>query len=258
MCAAFRGDTCRRRLLLRDDGLELELAKLHVGAQSEERAGSGDERRVGGERHVATLHELDDLVFLALVLELHALGIEVEGGVGVVVEVHVHLVAHLAVHVEVDLLVEVHRGGLAVADGQRGVVDVLERGAELELGGSLRLDAHAARTEDLLGRSQVEVHVGEVELLLALRLYHLLVLAAPEVAHELALAPLEVLAEVHHDGGAHIGAANLVADDVAVDGVVVLHRLLHVLGPLQVGGALVEVVLGDGDGALYLPPGVEQ
>ena len=52
------------------------------------------ERRVGGERHVAALDELDDLVLLAVILQLHVLRVEVEGGVGVVVEVHVHLVAH--------------------------------------------------------------------------------------------------------------------------------------------------------------------
>ena len=74
----------------------------------------------------------------------------------------------------------------------------------------------------------------------------------------MALTPSEILIEVHHDGSAHIGAANLVADDVAVDGVVILHRLLHVLGTLQVGRALVQVVVGDGDGALNLPAGVEQ
>ena len=79
--------------------------------------------------------------------------VEVEGGIGVVVQVHVHLVAHSSIHVHIDFLIEIHAGGLAVAHGQRRVVDVLHRGTELQLGRSLGLDTHAALTENLLGRT---------------------------------------------------------------------------------------------------------
>ena len=116
--AASAGDARRRSLLLRDDRLQLELAKLPVAADAEECRSTVYERRVAGEGDVARLYELDDLVFLAVVLQLHVLRVEVEGGVGVVVEVHVHLVAHLAVDTEVDLLVEVHLRRLTVADGE--------------------------------------------------------------------------------------------------------------------------------------------
>ena len=231
--AAFRRHARGVRLLLRDDGLEFQLAKLHVGAEAEEGTGAGDERGVAGERDVAAFDELDDFVFLAFVFQLHALGVEVESGVGVVVDVHVHLVAYLAVDAEVDFLVEVKGGGLAVADGQRGVVDVLERGAKLQFRRSLGLDAHAARAEDFLGRAEVEMHVGEVELLLPLALGDFFVLRLEKLVHGAALAPLEILVVGHHRGRPYIGASHLVADDVAVEGVVVLHRLLHVLRALE-------------------------
>ena len=232
--ASLRRHALRRRFLLRQDGLQLQFAKLHIGAHTEEAAGTADERRVGGERHVACLHELDDLVFLAVVLQLHVLRVVVEGGVGVVVEVHVHLVAHLSVDVEVDLLIKLHHRGLAVADGQRGVVHTLLVDAKLQLGSSLRAHSDASGTEDFLGRSQVEVHVGEVKFLLSLGLVYLVVLLAVVGTSLVELAPCHVLGRRHHDGSREPCAAQLVADDVAVQRVVVLHVVFHVVGALQV------------------------
>ena len=117
LLTALRTDALRRTLLLRGDQLQLEFAELHVGTQTEQTAGALDERGIGGERDVARLDELDNLILLAVVLQLHVLRIVVEGGVGVVVEVHVHLVAYLTVHAEVNLLVEVHRRLVPAPDG---------------------------------------------------------------------------------------------------------------------------------------------
>ena len=237
LLATLGGDALVGRLLLREHRLELQAAKLEVGADTEEAACALYEGIVGGEGDIASLNESHHLVLLAVILEFEVLRVEVEGGVGVVVEVHVDLVADLAIDVEVDLLVEVHRRGLAVADGERRVVDVLQRRTKLQFGGTLCLDTYAARAEDLLCWSEIEVHVGEVKLLLALLLENLLVLLAIEVGPALSLAPHPVLVWSHHDRRTDVGATDLVADDIAVDGVVVLHRLLHILRPLQVGGA---------------------
>ena len=176
LCTALCRHALGCRLLLRGNELELELAKLQVGAQAKERGRALDQRRVAGERHVTGLNELYDLVFLAVILELEVLRVEVEGGVGVVVKVHVDLVANLSVDVEVYLLVKVDIGCLAVSDGQRRVVDVLHRGAKLQFCRSLGLYAHAAGAENLFGGTEVEVHVGKVEFLLALGLVNLVVL----------------------------------------------------------------------------------
>ena len=141
--------------------MQFQFAKLHVSADTKQARGSFYQRVVRGEAYISALHQFDDFVFLAVILQFHVLCVEVKGGIRVVVQVHVHLVAHLAVHVQVDFLVEVKTGGLAVTDRQRGVVDVLHRGTQFQFGCSLRLNAHAARAEDLLGRTQVEVHVGK-------------------------------------------------------------------------------------------------
>ena len=251
-------NTLRCRLLLRGHQLQLQLAELQVGAESEEARRTLDKTGVGGERNVSAFHELHNLVFLSVVFQLQVLRVEVHRGLGVVVQVQVHLVAHSTVHAQVDLLVEVHRGRLAVANGQRGVLDVLHRGSELQLGGSLRLDAHATRTEYLLGRTEFEVHVGEVELLLALRLVDLVVLRTEELAQLLLRGVVHILLGRHHDGSRQPRVSNLVAYDVAVDGVVVLHLLLHVLRTRQVHRILPQVVVGDGGCSLDGPTRMEQ
>ena len=150
LCAAFRGDALRGRLLLRQHRLQLQLAELHVGTDAEKAAGTLHQRVVRGEGDVAGLDELDNLVLLAVVLQLQVLCVEVEGGVGVVVEVEVHLVADLGIGTEVDFLVEVEARGLTVTDRQRGVVDVLQRSTHLQLGRSLCLHTHTARAKDFL------------------------------------------------------------------------------------------------------------
>lgn len=91
---------------LRSYHLQLEFAKLHIGSNTKQTAGAFDERRVGREGDVARLNEFDDFIFLAVVLQFHVLCIEIEGSIGVVIQVHVHLIAHLSVDVEIDFLIK--------------------------------------------------------------------------------------------------------------------------------------------------------
>ena len=256
--AALSRNALRRRFLLRHHRLQLQLSELQVGAYTEQARCSPHQRRVGGERHVAAFHQLDDLVFLAVVFQFHVLGVVVERGIGVVVQVHVHLVAHLSVDAQVNLLVEVHRRGLAVADRQRRIVHILHRGTQLQLSRSLRLHAHTARTEYFLGRPQVEVHIGEVELLLALGLVNLVVLLAEEIAAQLSVAPFPELLGGHQHRRAQIAATHLRADEITSQRVVILHLLLDVLGHNQVGGITLQVFLCDRLRALNPPSRMQQ
>ena len=258
LCAALGGNDLRRRFLLRQYRLESQFTKLHISTDTKEAAGALHERVVRGETHVTGLNELDDLVFLALVFQFQVLGIEVEGSIGVVVQVHVHLVTHPTVHVQVDLLVEVEGCGLTVADRQRGVVDVLHRHSQLQFCRSLCLDAHTARAEDLLGWSQVEVHIGKRELVLALVLYVLHVLLAEEVAQRPFLHPLAILLGRHQHGGIQVRVADLRADIVHIGRIVILHRLTDILGVPQVDGRRVQILHHDGGCALYAEARVQK
>ena len=149
----------RCTLLLRSHHLQFEFAKLHIGSYTKQTAGTLDERRVGREGDVARLNEFDDFIFLAVVLQFHVLCIKIEGSIGVVIQIHIHLIAHLSVDVEIDFLIKIHHRRLTVADRQRRIVDALLVDTELKFGRTLRLHSDTARTEDFLCRSQVEVHI---------------------------------------------------------------------------------------------------
>ena len=114
------------------------------------------------ERYVTAFNQFYYLVLFAFVLQLQVLCVVVKGSVGVVVKVHVHLITNLSVYAKVYLLVEVHRRCLSVTYWQRRVVYSLYCSTKFQLCGTLCLYAHTTRTENLLGRSQVEVHIGEV------------------------------------------------------------------------------------------------
>ena len=255
---ALAGDALRRRLLLRHHRLKFQLAELQIRTDTEKARCTAHQGRIARESHVTALHEFHDFVFLALVFQFHILGIIVERGIGVVVQVHIHLVTHLSVDREVDFLIKIHRRGLAVADGQRRIIDVLHRGSEFQFSRSLRFHADTAGTENLLRRAQFEMHIREIEFLLALGLIDFIVFLTVEVTAQLQITPLSELLGSHEDRSTQILASHLRANQIAAQRVVILHLLLHVLGSLQVGGVLLQVVVGDGSGALNLPAGVQQ
>ena len=254
----LRGDACRGRFLLGDDGLQFEFAKLQVGTDTEEGTGTLDERGVGGEGHVARLHQFHNLILLALIAQLDVLAVEVEGGVGVVVQTHVHLVAHLTREVEVDFLVEVEGSGLAVADGQRGIVDVFQRGTQFEFGRSLGLDAHTTRTENLLCRTEVELHVREIKLLLALVGHILCILLAEEGLDGAFLAPFHILFGSHEDGGVEIGVTEFGTDEINAQRIVIDCLLLDVVGHAEVEGGGVGIGDAEGSRPADAPTGMQQ
>ena len=248
---ALGTDALRTGLLLGNDRADLKFAELHVGANAEERRCAANERRVGGHGDVARLDELDDFVFLAFVAQLEVLCVEVEGGFGVIVKVEVHLVAHLAVDAEIYLLVEIKAEYLAVALRERGVVGEARVRADFQFGGALCLDAHAARTEDLIRRPEVKLHVGEVELLFALCLEVVAVLRAIVFRHGAAETPIHIFLARHEKRRFEIVVAEFCAEAVGIFLFVVLCFCLQVLGVFEVDACLRFVFVLNG-GALHL------
>ena len=102
------------------------------------------------------------------------------------------------------------------------------------------------------------MHVGEVELLLALGLIDFIVFLAEEVAAQLPVAPFAELLGSHQHGRAQIASAHLRANQVAAQCVVILHLLLDVGRHAEVGGRTVQVFLGHRLRALNLPTRMKQ
>ena len=123
--AAFTAYTAACTLFLAYDGLNLQLAELHVCAKAEEAAHAWNEADVTGEGDVTGFDELDDFIFLAVVFEFEVLGVVVEGGLGVIVQVHVDFVAHLTIEAEVNLFIEIEAYGFAARGSKGRIVDLL-------------------------------------------------------------------------------------------------------------------------------------
>ena len=258
LCAAPRGDTLRCRLLLRNDRLQFQFSELHIRPDAEQRRGALDKRIVRGECHIASLHQFDDFIFLAVVLQLQVLGVEVEGGIGIVVQVHVDLVAHLTIDAQVDFFIEVESRRLAVADRQRRIVDALQRGTDFQFGRALCLHPHTARSEDFLGRSKVELHISEVKLLLTFCLVILCILLSEELLPGTPFAPLHIFFGCHEDGGVQIRVAHLRAEDIDAQRVVVDWFDLQIVGHAQVECTRVQVRRHDGGSLLNFPTRVQE
>ena len=256
--ATLARHTLRGRLLLREHCLQLEFSKLHIGSQTEEAAGTLDKRRVAREGNITRLNQLDNFILLAVILQLHVLRIVVEGGIGVVIQVEVHLVANLTVQIQINLLIEVHHRGLSVADRQRRVVDILLVDTKLQFGSTLGLDTDSTGTEDFLGRSQIEVHIREIELLLALRLIDFIVLLAIEGIAPVLFRPFHIFIRSEHDGSRKPGITHPVADDITVEGIIVDDLIPEGIRTLEVERTLIEIAQGIRLGKLDFPTGMQQ
>ena len=97
LCATLAGGAGCGTLLLAEYRLQFQLAELEVCAQTEQTAHTRNQTHVAGEGYISCLDELDDFVLLAIVLQLHVLRVEVEGGFCVVIQIQVYLVAHLTI-----------------------------------------------------------------------------------------------------------------------------------------------------------------
>ena len=223
--------------LLGHHGAQLEFAKLHVGAHAEEGGGTADEGRLRGHAHVARLDELDDFVFLAFVAELQVLRVEVESGLGIVGKVHVYLIPHFSVEAQVYFLVEIKAEDLAVALAEAGVVGDAGVRTDLEFGRALGLHAHAARAEDFVHRSEVKLHVGEVETLLALGFKLLGIAVAVVGAHRTLHLDALVFFPRKGKGRFEVFVAQLRAPEVAACLFVILPARRDVFGVAQVNGS---------------------
>ena len=97
LLSSLAGNTCACTLLLTYHSLHFQLAELDIGSQTEQTADARHETHVAGERDVACLDELHNLVLFAIILQFHVLSIIVEGRLCVVVEVQVNFVTHFTI-----------------------------------------------------------------------------------------------------------------------------------------------------------------
>ena len=189
-------------VLLRNQRRGGEFAELELALDAEQGRRAAYQRRPGGHRHVAGLDVLDDVVLFAFVAEFEVLGVEVEGGVGVVGHVELEPVAHAGADGGLDFLVEVEVGLALRLQRQAGVLGLVALDAHCQLHRALGAQLHAAGTEDFLQGAEGEVHVEDVEgllFLLVLKGLHVALLVV--LLHRAAQLPVVVLGLAEHEGG---------------------------------------------------------
>ena len=106
------------RFFLRNDCLDIQFTELQVGTETEQRRSTFDERRIGRHGYVTGLNKFHNLIFLAFILKLHVLAVEVESCISIIIYVEIHLITDFRVYAEVYLFIKIKTSILTVAFSQ--------------------------------------------------------------------------------------------------------------------------------------------
>ena len=138
----------------------------------------------------------------------------------VVGHVKVQFLSYFALNTCLDFLVEIEDVIIARALSKGWVGNILMLKTEKQLRTSLHLQLNATGTEHFICRTDVELHIGDVEFLLIVMLY-LTDLLLPVLMHDLTLRVFVILVLRQHIRRCDIGVTHLRADDIrAVFGLV--------------------------------------
>ena len=131
----------------------------------------------------------------------------------VVTHIEVQLRTYLTLDARLDLLVEVEDVIVSRAYSKRRVRDILVLEAEEQLRASLHLQLYTARAEHFIRRTDVKLHIGDVEFLLVIML-HFADLLLPVFMHDLPLRKVVILLLRQHIRRRDIRVTHLRTDDI--------------------------------------------
>ena len=121
--AALHGNGLRRAFLAGSNSCDKQVAEFELGLDTKEALAAGNQRAVQRERNVTELHKLQDVILLAVVLELNLVGFGGDGQlVSGIVQVEFDFVADFGKQVELDVLVKVELQLLALLYGEQVIV----------------------------------------------------------------------------------------------------------------------------------------
>ena len=235
--AALAAHRLTLRVLLTYQRLHFQFPELQIGLHAEQRLTASNKARVQVHRYVARLNTLDNVILFALVRQFQVLLVERERCLRVVRQVEIQLIAHLTVHAHLYLLVEIEDVVITSTLRKARIFNVLVLKSEEQFRRPLHLQLHTARSEHLVRRTDVELHVRDVELLLVVVL-HLAYLLLPVLVHRLLLAVRRILLRRHQVRRRDIHIANLRVNHIVPRVRLILHLRLHIRGVAQVQTAL--------------------
>ena len=225
------------RVLLTYQRLHFQFPELQIGLHAEQRLTTSNQARVQVHRYITRLNTLDNVILFALVRQFQVLLVERERCLRVVRQVEIQLIAHLTVHAHLYLLIEIEDVVITSTLRKARIFNVLVLKSEEQFRRPLHLQLHPARSEYLVRRTDVELHIGDVELLLVVVL-HLAYLLLPVLVHRLLLAVRRILLRRHQVRRRDIHIANLRVNHIVARVRLILHLRLHIRGVAQVQTAL--------------------
>ena len=235
--AALAAHRLTLRVLLTYQRLHFQFPELQIGLHAEQRLTASNKARVQVHRYVARLNTLDNVILFALVRQFQVLLVERERCLRVVRQVEIQLIAHLAVHAHLYLLVEIEDVVITSTLRKARIFNVLVLKSEEQFRRPLHLQLHTARSEYLVCWTDVELHVRDVELLLVVVL-HLAYLLLPVLVHRLLFAVRRILLRRHQVRRRDIHIAYLRVNHIVPRVRLILHLRLHIRGVAQVQTAL--------------------
>ena len=219
-------------VLLRNQALNLEFTELQRCLKTKQRLRSAYQRRVQIHRHITCLNRLNDIILLAFVCQFEILLVERERSLRVIVKVEIQARSHLTVHVHLNLLVKVKDIIIPRFLRQRRVIDILMLKAKQQLRTSLQFQLHATRTEHFIRRTDIELHVRNIEFPLVI-MFDFAYFLLPVTVHQLAFGIVLIFLFIKQIRCRNIRVAYLCVNDISTCHRVIHHFRLHVAQALS-------------------------
>ena len=160
-----------------------------------------------------------------------------EGSFGVVAHVQVQLIAHLTIDIHLNLLVEIKDVVVSRAFCQRWVIHILMLETKEQLCRTLHFQSHTTRAKHFICRTDIELHIRNVEFALIVMLYFT-DLRLPILSHLFAFAVGAILVHGHHIWCSNVHISDARVHDVVARYWVILHVGGHVVWVLKIQTAL--------------------
>ena len=220
-------------ILLRQQRLHAQLAKLQIRLYTKQRRTSLYQTAIQVHRHITRLYRLNNIILFSLEIQFQVLLIKTKRRLRIIVHIEVQLIAHLAIHTQLNLLIKIEYVIIARTLCQRRIIHILMLKTKQQFRRTLQLQLYATRTKHLIRRTDIKLHIGNIKLALVV-VFHLTNLPLPILPQLLTFRVRAILFRSHHIRGSNLHIANASTHHIAVGSRVILYRSIHIVRILQI------------------------
>ena len=256
LCTTFARYRLALAVLLRQQCLHAQLAKLQIRLNTKQRRTSLYQTAIQVHRHITRLYRLNNIILFPLEIQFQVLLIKAERRLRIIVHIEVQLIAHLTIHTQLNLLIKIEYVIIARTLCQRRIIHILMLKTKQQFRRTLQLQLHATRTKHLIRRTDIKLHIGNIKLALVV-MFHLTNLPLPILPQLLTFRVRAILFRSHHIRGSNLHIANASTHHIAVGSRVILYRSIHIVRILQIQTAwhAVQILIRIGPNCFHLQRG---